>query len=75
LFKRKLALERDEDPAETEEQIQRSSLFKVGVKLWVHNSDKLLQSAKLSLHTALISEEIRLLTVSQVVVEYSPSFS
>jgi len=75
LIERKLPLERDENPAETEEQIQRSSLFKVRVKFGVHNSDKLLQSAELSLHTALISKEVCFLTFSEAVAGDLPSSS
>jgi hypothetical protein len=45
------------------------------VKFRIHDSNKLLQGAQLSFHSALISEEIRFLPVSQINQKDLPSSS
>lgn len=58
----KLALERNEYPAEAEEEVQRVGLFEVPVQLGIHHGEELLQGRELFLHPALISQEVNFLT-------------
>lgn len=58
VVKRKLALERDEYPAEAEEEVEAVGFLEVPEELGVHDFDELLEGEELLFHAALVTEEV-----------------
>jgi hypothetical protein len=73
LIKVEFPLEGNQDPAETEEQVQRTGTIEMGVKFWIHDSNELLQGTELAFHPALIAKEVGFLIFSDARRANSPS--